>query len=167
MFLFDVFTIYPISGFLFLFKALVFSSFFRVLIQGNNLVYKNIHTHTHTHIYIYIYIYKFLFFLHVGKGLTYWFLFLVGKDFFFCTNHTTGELLALLRMAVNSLEESYLLQLTYYVQKLFITVPLSYEWLTSTAKNHSKVVGSITKKVTNGDSSYCRKGWRWERGELL
>lgn len=62
-------------------------------------------------------------------------------------------------MPVNSLEEPYLLQLTYYVQKLFIAVPLSYERLTSTAKNHSKGVGSTAEKVTNGDSSSCRKGW--------
>lgn len=62
-------------------------------------------------------------------------------------------------MPMTSLGEPSLLPLTSYVQKLFITVAFLYERLMSTAKNHSKGVGSTTEKVTNGDSSYCRKGW--------
>lgn len=70
-------------------------------------------------------------------------------------------------MPVNSSGELYLLPLTCYVQKLFIAVPLLYERLMNTAKNHSKGVESTAEKVTNG--ALLQKGLehlRWERGEL-
>lgn len=78
-----------------------------------------------------------------------------GLFFFVLTILLYHELSVLFRMLVSSLYKPCLLQLTYYVQKLFITMPVLYE---SRTKNHSKGVGSTMEKVTNGDSSDCGKG---------